>query len=301
MPNDRVDLLARVAARWPLHDARWVVWAARRRPNGGVAKVPLLVRGRQARAHDVRDAACWMTWDALNDAFARRHVGTGVGYALHGSGLACVDLDACVAQDGRIAPWAVSAAQEIGGYVERSPGSGVHVLVRDETHEASNAVVRLASGRRAELLRTGHVTVTGRAVPPWTAWPTRLFDVRLLVPTSPTAAPPRITSTTNVDAAIACLRRLRNGAKFAALFDDGVCDGYASRSEAAFALLRLAHFVVGDDPVALDAVFRRSALHDAYAGKWARRVSTASPVTIGERTIARVIALGGPVLRPARD
>lgn len=301
MRNERLDLLARVAARWPLDDARWVVWAARPRSNGGVAKVPLLVRGRDARAHDVRDSACWMTWDALTDAFVHRRVGTGVGFALHGSGLGCVDLDACVAEDGRIAPWALDVARELDGYVERSPGAGLHVFVRDEARDAPNAVVRLADGHRAEVLRTGHVTVTGRAVPPWTAWPTRPLDSRVLFPRSTTITPP-ITATANVDDVVARLRRLRNGAKFTKLFDHGACDGYASRSEAVFALLRLAHFVVGDDPVALDALFRRSALFDdAYARKWSRRVSTSSPVTIGERTIARVIAAGGPVPRCARD
>lgn len=66
---------------------------------------------------------------------------------------------------------------------------------------------------------------------------------------------------------VANLRRQKNGEKFKRLYDDGDITGYSSHSEADAALCAMIAFRTGNDPDAIDAVFRTSAL---YREKWER-------------------------------
>ncbi|MBQ1452335.1 MAG: hypothetical protein IIZ23_00040, partial [Ruminococcus sp.] len=63
------------------------------------------------------------------------------------------------------------------------------------------------------------------------------------------------------------LRRQKNGRKFRKLFDRGDFSDYGSHSEADLALCSMIAFRVGDDPDAIDQIFRQSAL---YREKWER-------------------------------
>ena len=63
------------------------------------------------------------------------------------------------------------------------------------------------------------------------------------------------------------LRRQKNGEKFCKLFDEGDFSDYGSQSEADLALCSMIAFRVGDDPDAIDNIFRQSAL---CREKWER-------------------------------
>lgn len=66
---------------------------------------------------------------------------------------------------------------------------------------------------------------------------------------------------------VAGLHRQKNAGKFIKLFDNGDISGYGSQSEADAALCAMLAFRVGDDPEAIDKLFRRSRL---YRDKWER-------------------------------
>lgn len=63
------------------------------------------------------------------------------------------------------------------------------------------------------------------------------------------------------------LRKQKNGDKFKKLYDDGDISDYASHSEADAALCAMIAFRTGPDPLAIDDIFRTSAL---YREKWNR-------------------------------
>lgn len=297
MVNTRAHHLARVERLWPFREGRWVLWAARRRPNGRLGKVPLAVVGGHLKYHDANDPAGWSDWPRVRGLYLDQGLGDGIGYALTDSGLTCVDVDRCV-DNGHISPAALDLARSLGGYVERSPGDGIHVLVSGGVLPACWRSQELA----VDVLRRGFVTVTGQPLAPDTVpRPVQQTPVRALsrrAHAQPLGPSPPVSR--DVEAAVVFLRRLRNGGKFRCLFDMGDASGYSSRSEAVFALLRLAHFALGNNPGALNAIFWASALSPGYAVKWMRTVSSTSPMTIGELTIARVIAMGGPVHRAGR-
>jgi hypothetical protein len=66
---------------------------------------------------------------------------------------------------------------------------------------------------------------------------------------------------------ICSLRKQKNGDKFIKLYDKGDFSEYVSQSEADAALCALIAFRTGPDPVAIDSIFRGSAL---YREKWER-------------------------------
>lgn len=63
------------------------------------------------------------------------------------------------------------------------------------------------------------------------------------------------------------LRKQKNGAKFAGLFDKGDFSAYGSQSEADLALCTMLAFRTGNNPEMIDTLFRQSAL---YRSKWDR-------------------------------
>lgn len=275
-----------------------MLWTARPRTNGRLGKVPLAVVGGHLKYHDVNDPAGWSDWSRIRSLYLDGGPGDGIGYALTDSGLTCIDVDRCV-EDGHVSPAALDLAASLGGYCEYSPGDGIHVLVSDSVPS------ELWRNRdlKVDVLRRGFVTVTGQLLSLGTASrqvqqnPVGARSSRSQV--LPLAPPPLINRDVEADAIF--LRQLRNGGKFRRLFDAGDTRGYSSHSEAVFALLRLAHFAMGNAPDALNAIFWASALSPGYAAKWTRTVSSTSPTTIGELTIARVIAAGGPVHCAGRE
>ncbi len=74
------------------------------------------------------------------------------------------------------------------------------------------------------------------------------------------------------------LRKQKNGEKFSKLYDDGDFGDYGSQSEADAALCAMIAFRTGPDPVAVDEVFRSSAL---YREKWEREDYRESTINAG--------------------
>jgi len=104
-----------------------------------------------------------LTWSTFDDAAASR-AGVGLGFALNGDGVICVDLDNAINDAGRIKPWAKKILLLMPDtYVEVSPsGKGLHVW----------GFGSVTLGRRweyadggVEIYGTGrYMTVTGKRV-----------------------------------------------------------------------------------------------------------------------------------------
>ncbi|WP_156123124.1 hypothetical protein [Deinococcus radiopugnans] len=272
---------------------RYLPFRFRPRHNGRLGKVPHAVtRATQAPA-DVRDRQRWM---GLADAAALVAAGRadGLGLVL-GPDLRVVaaDLDGAL-EGGQVLPWAQAIVAELHGYTEISvSGTGLHVLVRG----------RLPPGRRRagrlELLDAGFLALTGHRLPgslavvphrqvALDAVYARAFPARCAF-RSP--APPASLPLADAEV-LARLLALRNGPKLARLLA-GDADGYASPSEADFALARLLRFAT-QDPEQIERLMRASPLARA---RWDR---PAGPdLTYLQRTIHRALTLGGPTLPPS--
>jgi len=77
---------------------------------------------------------------------------------------------------------------------------------------------------------------------------------------------------------ICSLRKQKNGHKFIRLFDQGDFSDYGSQSEADAALCAMLAFRLGNDPEAIDRLFRQSAL---YREKWERDDYRADTIQCG--------------------
>src|SRR4051812_35996246 len=97
---------------------RWITWRSEDR-NGKATKIPYSSHGGRAKADDPA------TWGTRADAewMARLIVdrtGGGIGLMLgdlgDGTALCGVDLDACLSEDGIIAPWASAILNAIPTY-----------------------------------------------------------------------------------------------------------------------------------------------------------------------------------------
>lgn len=129
-----------------LAEGRWV------RARG---KRPLMVDGVPASSTD----PC--TWSSHAEVVASR-AGDGLGVML-GGGLACLDLDDCFDDSGRLLQWGRKAIGSLGGpvlFVERSmSGRGLHVF-----HEASEGPGsrrgRVECYSRSRFIRTTFNTFT---------------------------------------------------------------------------------------------------------------------------------------------
>lgn len=89
------------------------------------------------------------------------------------------------------------------------------------------------------------------------------------------------------DEPLARLRGGKNGARFAALFDRGECDGYESQSEAELALCNMIAAQCGGDPARVDALFRGSAL---MREKWDEQ-HFSDGTTYGQATVRKAAEL----------
>ena len=104
-----------------------------------------------------------LTWSSFDDA-AASCAGVGLGFALDGDGIICVDLDNAINEAGRIKPWGKKILSLVPDtYVEVSPsGRGLHIW----------GFGSVTLGRRweyadggVEIYGTGrYMTVTGRRV-----------------------------------------------------------------------------------------------------------------------------------------
>lgn len=120
-------------------------------------KRPITAAGRPASS---TDAATWSTYAAAR----RSTAGDGLGFVL-GDGIACLDLDHCLA-DGTLAPWAVEVLERVpGAHVEVSPsGDGLHVWGRapEQPGHRGTGIEAYSVGRYITV--TGNVYQAGRLI-----------------------------------------------------------------------------------------------------------------------------------------
>lgn len=249
---------------------QWVCWRYEER-DGEVTKVPYRTTGAHA------DTTAPQTWTDFASAWAAFDRGgfDGVGFVFAaGDGLCGIDLDHCRDADtGIVAPWAMAMLAELPTYAEVSPsGEGIHLI----------ACATLPEGRR----RRGSVecydharyfTVTGNQVP---GTPADVLPIQDAVngwhatyvadpsPAERPVLPENLVPLAQDDETILSLaRNASNGWKFVRLFDHGDLSGYGSHSEADAALCALLAFWWQRDALAIDRLYRRSAL---MRPKWER-------------------------------
>ncbi|MEU9470434.1 DNA primase [Streptomyces avermitilis] len=134
------------------------------------SKVPVTTAGDAASSTDPA------TWTGHRDAAASR-AGAGLGFVLNGDGIACVDLDHCLAGGG-LAPWAQRIVDLAPGcWIERSvSGDGLHVWGYGRLERGRRLSV---DGGSVELYADGrYIAVTGDS---WGDTPRRLGDLSVLI------------------------------------------------------------------------------------------------------------------------
>lgn len=257
--------------------ARYLPWRSVPRPNGGIGKCPLQVRGHKLYPVQATAETAWL---ALDEAlgWARRGQADGVGLCLP-PGMIALDIDG-VCRNGILEVWARELIERADSYTEWSPsGTGVHILGK---HTAERLPGRLPADPRVEILTAGrYITVTGCALSPGV-----LSDLSHIVAASQENFLPASTALPPTDPAelIERISAGRNGERFLRLYRDGDTSDYASWSEADLALCKILAWWCGGNVQLMDRIFRASALHRA---KWDGRVSTAQ--TYGERTLLKAL------------
>lgn len=140
-----------------IHCDRWVNWVYQH-SGGRTAKVPTQTNGKRASS---TNPATWASFDDVNAT------GAGVGFALNGDGITCVDIDDCVRPD-RILVWArdiVDHALTLGAWVEVSPsGTGLHIW-GVSTMVPAGRVVRWNARKVEAYSDSRYLTVTGQSYP----------------------------------------------------------------------------------------------------------------------------------------
>ncbi len=187
------------------------------------------------------------------------------------------DLDACVAKDGSIAPWAQEIIASLSSYTEYSPSKlGVHILTRATLPGAGKkvgSIEQYAQGRFFTLT-TDHVPGTPRTIADRQAQQESLYASlggeeapqqrsentrgrgagggETLARRSPTRSDAEV-----VDKA----QSARNGERFTALWQ-GDTTGYRSKSEADFTLVLRLLYWTNDDIAQTKRLFQQSGLYD---------------------------------------
>lgn len=311
--SPRPVALAPLFGRFPSglsEETGWVLWRYEPTARGRWTKIPYRADG-QGKA-SVTDPATWAALPVARAAYERGGF-DGVGIVLT-NGIAGVDADKCVADDGEIEPWAADLlARFAGTYREHSPsGRGYRVFLRGTPQRCGKG----GPDNRLEVYAKGsprYLTVTGYALDdadvtdaqPALDWlhATHLTrsdratgstgDARASDDTEPSAGeqtapaahPGRPAGTLADDSLLDHARGARNGGKFADLWAGGHA-GHASASEADAALVAILAFYT-QDAAQIDRLFRRSGL---YRPKWDERRGES---TYGEQTVAAILAKPG--------
>jgi hypothetical protein len=144
---------------------QWVCWKRTKR-KGKETKVPFQPNGKPASPTGAQ------TWSEMPTCFTEVVRGNfdGLGYVLSpDDGVACVDLDHCIREDGTLEPWAAEIVVKLNSYTERSPGGdGLHIWVIAHVSFSGRR------HKRVEIYASGrYMTVTGE---PWPDTPDTLQD-----------------------------------------------------------------------------------------------------------------------------
>ena len=292
--SESTKLAETVAANFPpelLQRQQWVCWRSETR-NGRPTKVPYSpVSGR----HALSTVAA--TWGSFEQAAAVATAGNllGIGYVFSADDPYCgVDFDHCVnPTEGDIEPWARDWVDRLKSYTELSPsGSGLHVFVRGQL---------AGSGRKKggiEIYDRGRFfTVTGRALAgtsrnveqPGTeleqlyqslaSKASGVLKDRLELRRS---VGPELPDSTVIESIVSSSRRTL----FQQLWAGNWQARFGSQSEADLALTGLLAEFVGNNPIQIDRLFRKSGL---FREKWDEQRGV---LTYGEKTMAITLQQG---------
>jgi len=263
----------------------WVLWKLEDR-DGKPSKIPHSIHGGGAKTNDPA------TWAPFNDTLAAYEHGgyDGVGFVLTDTPFVGIDLDKCVGSNDEWEIDPTRAVGMLGSYAEYSvSGKGIHIIARGKLPP---------HGRRkgsVEMYETGrYFCMTGNRAndAPIRECQSEIDAVHAKYIAGPERErapepPPRRAEapTGGYTEVLDKARRAKNGPAFAALYDRGDISAYnGDDSGADLALCNLLAFWTGRDAVAIDRLFRTSAL---MRPKWdARRGAQ----TYGERTIAEAVA-----------
>lgn len=266
--------------------------------NGSRTKVPYDPRtGLRARSND---PASFCGFDQA--AQAQGYDGMGIGMF---NGICAIDLDDCVADDGRFSETAQIIVNLMHSYTEFSPsGKGIHILFAASDFQYDSGTYYIMNHpARIEVYVAGatskYVTVTGKvcASLDYGDRTAELQQVLKRFMEKPGTSARNAINAANSDAstdellqrALSC----RNDAAFKALWE-GSAAGYPSSSEADYALCRQLAFWTGRDADKMDAMFRQSGL---MRDKWDCKQGGS---TYGQITIQQAIDNCTEVYRPKR-
>jgi putative DNA primase/helicase len=238
---------------------RFLPWISRPRINGKTGKCPVRRLGSKVYPVQPDSPEAWLSLTAALEV-VRSGQAQGVGMCL-AHGVCVLDLDDVIDADGQPTGW-LPQAEETPTYVEYSPSlRGVHLWY------TCSPGLRSRRGPGWDLLTAGaFVTVTGLSIEGaplnLAALPDSYADLSRREP-GPVMSPVRRPAQVAPDQLSTALE---HSGKLRQLYLEGDLSGYRSASEADLALCQLLHRVVGPDPVAIDGLFRTSAL---MRPKWA--------------------------------
>jgi hypothetical protein len=146
----------------------WVLWRAESRGEGKPTKVPYSVADPRRKASST-DRETWATFEDAVDAWSCHELPRdGIGVVLtREAGIACIDLDHVIADDGQLDPRAATIVARANSWTEISPsGTGLHIFMRGTLPEALR-------GDHLEIYSSArYIAVTGQR------WPGTPDDVR---------------------------------------------------------------------------------------------------------------------------
>jgi hypothetical protein len=265
---------------------QWLIWRREER-DGKPTKVPYRV-GKPTAQASVTDPTHWADYDAAV-AVARRNGIDGIGFVFTAEDPYCgIDIDNAIGDHG-LKDGVAEVLAKLNSYTEVTPSEhGLHVIVRATLNGGRHRTSNTPWGGEFEVYDRGRFfTKTGRHV---SAAPATVEESKLdtviaeLLPPPKTKAKMATMSTISANDAeiIERATKAKNGSKFSALWR-GEVNGYASESEADFALCSMLAFWTGPDPARIDSLFRRSRL---MRDKWD---SARGDSTYGAQTVARVL------------
>ncbi len=262
---------------------QWVVWRYQF-VKGQWKKQPFNpVTGRPAKTNDRN------TWGTFAQAIYRLETGQyhGIGFVFSDDDpFTGTDLDNAVSEDGTIAEWAQIYIDALDSYTEFSPSrKGLHILMKATLPGAGRKV-----GSVEMYATTHYFTITGDHVPGTPLTINERQAVQTMLYETLAVSVARATENTGVGGRprtvlkrsdceiIQRAMEAKNGAVFTRLWQ-GDTSGYATKSEADFALVLLLLYWTDDDTERADRFYRQSGLFDE---KWDR---TLGNYTYGQVTI----------------
>lgn len=260
----------------------WLCWNFREK-GGKRTKVPIAASGEKTGT-DEAHSSTWVTFDEAKRAAAEKNY-SGVGFIIP-EGYFFLDIDHRELDD----PYIKTMLERFGSYAEKSvSGEGLHIYGKcDFTKvptEEKNGKLKLhrryyqKNPNNGTELYMGGLTnrfavfteniVQDKPLKDCTNAVLVTLEKNMLRGQKPKKKPElKALDVTAGGFDIICrLRKQKNGEKFSKLFDEGDFSDYGSHSEADLALCSMIAFRVGDDPDAIDQIFRQSAL---YREKWER-------------------------------